>query len=55
MNRAEGSGKYDLVFTLYYAVRERPRINSYLKSDRRLKYSNGIYRYYPELDLDLES
>lgn len=55
MKRAESSGKYDLVFALYHAVRDRPRIKSYLESERRHEYGNGIYRYYPELDLDPDS
>lgn len=47
----EGSGKYDSVFTLYQAVKQVPNIKAYLESERRLKYSNGIYRHYPELDV----
>jgi len=46
----EKSGEFDSVFTLYKAVQERPRIKEYLASDRRQKYSMGIYRHYPELD-----
>ncbi|KAH8596162.1 glutathione S-transferase domain-containing protein [Bisporella sp. PMI_857] len=45
------SGMYDDVFKLSDAVKERPRIKEYLASDRRQKYANGIYRYYPELDV----
>lgn len=44
------SGDYDGVFKLYDAVKDRPNIKAYLASDRRQKYSNGIYRHYPELD-----
>lgn len=40
-----------LVFRLYDAVKERPKIKEYLASKRRQSYANGIYRYYPELDL----
>ena len=54
MRWAQHSGKYDHVFTLYDAVRERPRIKAYLGSDRRQQYSNGIYRYYDELDIGEE-
>ncbi|KAI1269665.1 glutathione S-transferase [Xylariaceae sp. FL1019] len=54
MSVAEMSGKYIHVFELYSAVKERPRIKEYLDSDRRQPYSQGIYRYYPELDLDQE-
>ncbi|KAF2993365.1 hypothetical protein E8E14_000192 [Neopestalotiopsis sp. 37M] len=51
MESAEKSGKYNQVFKLYEAVKDRPRIKDYLKSERRQKYSMGIYRYYPELDV----
>lgn len=51
MDAAEESGKYDGLFKLYEAVKERPKIKEYLASDRRQKYGNGIYRYYPELDM----
>ena len=45
------SEKYSKVFDLYERVSEVPEIKGYLESDRRMKYSNGIYRHYPELDL----
>ncbi|KAI0966097.1 hypothetical protein F4678DRAFT_476213 [Xylaria arbuscula] len=51
MSAAQTSGKYVHVFQLYNAVKERPRIKEYLAGDRRQAYSQGIYRYYPELDL----
>ena len=44
------SGKYEKVFALAERVQSRERIKSYLASERRLKYGNGIYRHYPELD-----
>ena len=50
MARLEKSKQYDGVFALYAAVAARPRIEAYLKSKRRQKYSQGIYRHYPELD-----
>lgn len=50
VRKLEGSGDYDLVFALHGAVQERPRIKAYLASDRRQKYSMGLYRQYPELD-----
>ncbi|KAB8263040.1 glutathione S-transferase [Aspergillus pseudonomiae] len=50
LNRLEKSGEYANVFKLYEAVKNRPRIKEYLASDRRQKYSLGIYRHYPELD-----
>ncbi|GAA5868508.1 hypothetical protein JCM8547_006294 [Rhodosporidiobolus lusitaniae] len=34
----------------YQRVRSAPRIKSYLESDRRQKYSMGMFRHYPELD-----
>ncbi|KXJ86778.1 glutathione S-transferase [Microdochium bolleyi] len=54
LTAAEKSGKYDKVFALHAAVQERPKIKQYLESSRRQKYSMGIYRYYEELDFDLE-
>lgn len=51
-SKLEKSGNYDRVFKLYSAVRERPRIKDYLASDRRQAYGDGIYRYYPELDVE---
>ena len=50
MARLEKEGKYKHVFALHESVQERPRIKQYLASDRRQKYSMGIYRHYPELD-----
>ncbi|CAI4219091.1 unnamed protein product [Parascedosporium putredinis] len=50
VGKLEASGEYDNVFKLYQAVKDRPRIKEYLASERRQKYSNGIYRHYPELD-----
>lgn len=45
-------GKYDGVFKLYDAVRERPNIKAYLESERRIAYADGIWRHYPELEED---
>lgn len=50
LSRLEKSGEYSNVFKLYETVKNRPRIKEYLASDRRLEYSQGIYRHYPELD-----
>jgi len=50
--KVEESGKYDSVFALYDRVKARPNISKYLESDRRQKYSMGIYRHYPELDIE---
>ena len=52
MAKLEREGKCDKVLVLYEAVKARPRIKAYLESERRQKYSNGIYRYYEELDIE---
>jgi glutathione S-transferase len=52
MAKLEREGKHAKVFALYKAVAERPRIKEYLESSRRQRYSNGIYRYYEELDIE---
>lgn len=45
--------KYPALAALHSAVRKRPRIADYLKSERRLAFSeDGIFRHYPELDKD---
>lgn len=53
MKKLQESGKYDGVFELYNAVKERPNISAYLASERRLAYGDGIWRYYPELEEDV--
>lgn len=50
LRAARASGKYELVFRHYDAVRERPNIKAYLASERRRPYGNGVYRYHAELD-----
>jgi len=50
MARLEKEGKLNLVFALHESIKERPRIKEYLASERRQKFSLGIYRHYPELD-----
>lgn len=50
MDKLKESGKYDGVFKLYEAVKERPNIKDYLNSEKRQKYSDGIWRHYPELE-----
>ncbi|RDA91368.1 hypothetical protein CP533_0027 [Ophiocordyceps camponoti-saundersi (nom. inval.)] len=52
MKKMKDSGKYNDVFQLYEAVKQRPRIKAYLSSDRRATYSSGIWRHYPELEED---
>lgn len=52
MAKLEREGKHTKVFALHQAVAERPKIKAYLESSRRQKYSNGVYRYYEELDIE---
>ncbi|KAL8292628.1 hypothetical protein RQP46_001240 [Phenoliferia psychrophenolica] len=42
--------QYPLVTKLYEKVKAAPRIEAYLNSPRRMPYSHGIFRLYPELD-----
>lgn len=50
--KLEREGKHLKVFALHNAVAERPRIREYLQSPRRQKYTNGLYRYYEEFDIE---
>ena len=44
---------YPRLIALHRRVMERPRIAAYLASPRRLPFSTeGVFRYYPELDGD---
>jgi glutathione S-transferase len=44
-------GDYKLLFdTFYPSVQEQNGLKEYLASDRRLPFSLGIFRHYPELD-----
>jgi glutathione S-transferase len=43
-------GHYRRVMGLHDAVAELPELQDYLASDRRLAFSDGIFRHYPELD-----
>lgn len=40
----------DLLGTFYDGIKEEPGVKEYLASERRLPYSQGIFRHYPELD-----
>ena len=40
----------DLLGTFYEGVKKEKGIKEYLASDRRMQYSMGVFRYYPELD-----
>lgn len=50
MKKVESS--IPLLMQLKERVLKRPNIDSYMKSSRRQKFSNGIFRQYPELDVD---
>lgn len=52
LKKMRESGQYEKVFALYERVKGLQKIKAYLESERRLSYSQGIYRYYPELDLE---
>jgi glutathione S-transferase len=42
---------YPLLFgTFYESVKEQPGLKEYLASKRRLPFSMGVFRHYPELD-----
>lgn len=50
IEKARSTEKLKGVFGLYDAVKALPNVKAYLESDRRAKYSDGIYRHYPELE-----
>ena len=43
---------YPRVMKLRDAVAQLPELQDYLNSDRRIAFSDGIFRHYPELDGD---
>lgn len=47
---AKHEKEYPKVVALVKTVAESSRISAYLASDRRLKFSNGVFRHYDELD-----
>lgn len=48
---AAQKSKFPLIFSIFYpSFKEEKGIRDYLASDRRLPYSKGLYRHYPELD-----
>ncbi|OAA72816.1 hypothetical protein LEL_08600 [Akanthomyces lecanii RCEF 1005] len=51
MAHLDESCKHRRVFGHWEQARARPRIAKYLASDKRQKYGNGIYRYYPDGDV----
>lgn len=40
----------ELLETFYNSVKGEEKIKAYLASERRMEYSMGIFRHYPELD-----
>ncbi|OJD36217.1 glutathione s-transferase [Diplodia corticola] len=43
--------EFPLIFEKFYpGIKEEKGLKEYLASDRRLKYSQGLFRHYPELD-----
>ena len=48
VEKVKQGGKYEKVWGLYERV--KGEVKGYLESERRQKYSMGIYRYYEELD-----
>ncbi|GAA5862191.1 hypothetical protein JCM3774_004816 [Rhodotorula dairenensis] len=44
--------EFPKLMKLYERVKEAPRIKAYLESERRQKYSMGVFRHYDELDGD---
>ncbi|GAA5820491.1 hypothetical protein JCM10212_003817 [Sporobolomyces blumeae] len=44
--------RYPKILAHYDLVKDAPRIKAYLGSERRQKYSMGVFRYYPELDAE---
>jgi glutathione S-transferase len=50
---ARFADRYPHLIALHDAVKVRPNIADYLKSERRIPFNeNGIFRHYPELDKD---
>lgn len=50
MASLQKKGSINRVMTLYNTIKNASPIKDYLESPRRMKYANGIYRHYPELD-----
>ncbi|KAJ9476758.1 Glutathione-S-transferase [Pseudozyma hubeiensis] len=48
MQKLKDGNKYSHVFALHQDIKDE--LKEYLESKRRLPYSNGVYRHYPELD-----
>ena len=52
VKRVREEKKFERVWDLYERVKGLDGIREYLGSERRLRYGMGIYRHYPELDLE---
>jgi len=52
MKKLREGGDYKRVFALSDRVGQRDGMKEYLGSGRRLKYSKGIWRHYPDLDAE---
>lgn len=50
VGKVRDSGDYERVWGLYERVKGMEEIKSYLDSERRMPYGNGIWRHYEELD-----
>ncbi|CAD6885532.1 unnamed protein product [Tilletia controversa] len=51
----QDGGDYKHLYALRDQVAAIPGIKAYLNSDRRKPFSNGIFRFYPELDAALKA
>ncbi|EPS39483.1 hypothetical protein H072_6664 [Dactylellina haptotyla CBS 200.50] len=47
-------GELEALFKWYDELKEEEWLKEYLGSSRRLAYGDGIFRYYPELDVEQE-
>jgi glutathione S-transferase len=46
--------QYSALFSWRKMIDEDPKIGPYLKSGKRLPFTTGLYRHYPELDDEAE-
>jgi len=48
---AARSKEFPIIFDKFYpSLKKEKWLEDYLSSDRRLEYSMGVFRHYPELD-----
>lgn len=50
----EKAQKFSHLFAFKKALGEEEKLKAYLESDKRKKYSMGLYRHYEELDGEFE-